>query len=133
MPHIAVYDAKKVTVTVDGKFITGYAESTFVTASKDEDGFEPSVSAQGDVGVAVRNNTLGTVEITLNQTSPSINMLDQLAASSKMIPVWVISNNEVKEKSGGTKAMVTKPSDKEYSDTISERTYEIKVFDYTSV
>ncbi|MGA4517202.1 phage structural protein [Solibacillus silvestris] len=132
MPHIAVYDAKKVTVTIDGKFITGYAEGTFVSASKDEDGFEPSVSAQGDVGVAVRNNTLGTIEITLNQTSPSINMLDQLAASSKMIPVWVISNNEVKEKSGGTKAMITKPSDKEYSDTISERSYEIKVFDYTS-
>ena len=127
-----IYDARKVTVTVDGQFITGFAEGTFVTASKDEDGFEPSISAQGDVGVAVRNNTLGTIEITLNQTSPSINFLDQLAASFKVVPVWVISNNEVKEKSGGTMAMITKPSDKEYSDTISERTYEIKVFDYTS-
>ena len=132
MAHIAVYDAKKVTVTVNGQFITGFAEGTFVTATKDEDGFEPSVSAQGDVGIAVRNNTLGTVEITLNQTSPSINMLDRLASDSTMIPVWVISNNEVKEKSGGTKAMITKPADKEYSDTISERTYEVKVFDYTS-
>ena len=130
--HVAVYDAKKVTVTVDGKFITGFGEGTFVTASKDEDGFEHTTSAQGDVGIAVRNNTVGTIEITLNQTSPSINFLDQLAASFKMVPVWVISNNEVKEKSGGTKAMITKPSDKEYSDVISERTYEIKVFDYTS-
>lgn len=132
MGHIAVYDAKKVSVIIDGQFITGFAESTFVSASKDEDSIEPSVSAQGDVGIAVRHNTLGTIEVTLNQTSPSINMLDSLAASSKMISAWVVSNNEVKEKSGGTKAMITKPSDKEYGDTISERTYEIKVFDYIS-
>lgn len=132
MAHIGVYDAKKVSVTVNGLRITGFAEGTFVTASKDEDNFETSVSAQGDAAIAVRNNTLGTIELTLNMTSPSINTLDRLAEASTMLPVWIISNNEVREKSGGTKAMITKPSDKEYSDAVTERTYEIKVFDYTS-
>lgn len=132
MANIATYDARKVTATVGGVFITGFAEGTFVNCTKDEDNFETTVSAQGDVAVAVRNNTLGTIEFTLNQTSPSIAYLDELANSSAMVPAWVISNNSAKETSGGTQAMVTKPSDKEYADTVSERSYEIKVFDYTS-
>ncbi|WP_419957216.1 phage structural protein [Psychrobacillus psychrotolerans] len=132
MGNVATYDARKVTTTVGGLFITGFAEGTFVSASKDEDNFEPTVSAQGDVAVAVRNNTLGTIEFTLNQTSPSISYLDRLANNSTMVPAWVISNNTAKEVSGGTMAMVTKPADKEYADTVSERTFTLKVFDYKS-
>lgn len=130
--NIATYDARKVTTTLGGIFITGFAEGTFVSCSKDEDGFEESVSAQGDVAIAIRNNTLGTIELTLSLTSPSISYLDQLANNMTMVPAWVISNNTVKETSGGTKAMVKKPADKEYSDGVTERSYTIKVFDYTS-
>lgn len=130
MPAIATYDAKKVSVIVGGVQITGFAEKTFVKSKKDEDTVKSHVSAQGDVGVAINNHSLGTITITLNQTSPSIPYLNKLANSPKMVDAWVISDNDVKEKSGGTKAMVNVPPELEYSDEITEREYTLSVFDY---
>ena len=129
--HIGTYDARKVVTTVGGVFITGYADGAMVTASKDNDNFEASSSAQGDAVVSINGDGMGTVVITLNQTSPSISFLDGLANSRAMVPIWVNSNNEVKEVVGGTKAMVTKPANKEFGKAASNREYTIKVFDYT--
>ncbi|GGA31079.1 phage structural protein [Psychrobacillus lasiicapitis] len=129
--HIGTYDARKVVVTVAGVFITGYADGTMVKSSKDNDNFESSSSAQGDAVISVNGDNMGTIEITLNQTSPSISYLDSLANSRTLVPIWVNSNNEIKEVTGGTKAMVTKPADKEYGKSASNRVYTLKVFDYT--
>lgn len=129
--HIGTYDARKVTTTVNGAFITGYADGTMVKCSKDNDNFESSSSAQGDAVVSINGDAMGTVEITLNQTSPSIATLNKLANERTMFPVWVNSNNEVKEVTGGTKAMVTKVPDIEHGKSVSNRVYTIKVFDYT--
>jgi UTP-glucose-1-phosphate uridylyltransferase len=131
MAEVRTYDASNVTVTVKGQFITGFAEGSFVECEKDETNFDVKVSAQGDVSVAKRNNTLGTITITLSQTSPSVNFLDSLANSGEIFPVSVISNNEVKEKVYGTKAMVEKPANKTFSDEVEDREFTIKVFDYT--
>jgi len=129
--HIGTYDARKVVTTVGGVFITGFSEDSMVSASKDNDNFEASSSAQGDAVVSINGDSMGTIEITLNQTSPSIAYLDGLANSRTMVPVWVNSNNEVKEVVGGTKAMVTKPSDKAFGKSANDRSYTLKVFDYT--
>ena len=129
--HIGTYDARKVVTTVGGMFITGYGDGTMVKASKDNDNFEASSSAQGDAVISVNGDGMGTIEITLNQTSPSISVLDGLANARTLIPVWVNSNNEIKEVVGGTKAMVTKPSDKEFGKSATSRVYTLKVFDYT--
>lgn len=129
--HIGTYDARKVVTTVAGMFITGYGDGTMVKASKDNDNFEASSSAQGDAVISVNGDGMGTIEITLNQTSPSISVLDGLANARTLIPVWVNSNNEIKEVVGGTKAMVTKPSDKEFGKSATSRVYTLKVFDYT--
>ncbi|WP_205628675.1 phage structural protein, partial [Acinetobacter baumannii] len=64
------YDPNNVTVVIDGRFITGFQEGSFVQASKDEENFSTKVSAQGEVAVALSNNPLGTITITLSQTSP---------------------------------------------------------------
>ncbi|MBD7944711.1 MULTISPECIES: DUF3277 domain-containing protein [Psychrobacillus] len=128
--HIGTYDARKVVTTVGGIFITGYADGTMVKASKDNDNFEASSSAQGDAVVSINGDGMGTIEITLNQTSPSISVLDGFANARSMVPIWVNSNNEVKEVVGGTKAMITKPADKEFGKSASSRVYTIKVFDY---
>ncbi|MFB6475774.1 phage protein [Paenibacillus glucanolyticus] len=129
--HIASYDAKDVTATIDGTFITGFAEGTFVEGEKSEDTIEVSVGAQGDVGISEINNPTGTITFTLQQTSPSVSYLTRLANSKKIVPVWVISNNEIKEKMGGTKARVLKPSGKTFSNNIEQRSFQVQVFDYT--
>ncbi|MFC5541563.1 phage structural protein [Ureibacillus suwonensis] len=128
---MGTYDARKVVTTVDGVIITGYSDGSMVKASKDNDNFEASSSAQGDSIITINGDSLGTIEITLNQTSPSISYLDQLANERKIVPVWVNSNNEVKEVVGGTQGIVTKPADKEFGKSATNRTYTIKVLDYT--
>lgn len=128
---MGTYDARKVVTTVDGVIITGYSDSSMVKASKDNDNFEASSSAQGDSVITINGDSLGTIEITLNQTSPSISFLDRLANERKIVPVWVNSNNEVKEVVGGTQAIITKPADKEFGKSATNRTYTIKVLDYT--
>ena len=129
--HIATYDARKVTTVVGGVIITGFPEGDMVKCSKDNDNFESSSGAQGDVAVAISGDSLGTVVITVSQTSPSISYLDQLANDRTMTSVWVNSMNEVKETTGGSKAMVTKVADVSYGKSITNREYTLKVFDYT--
>lgn len=129
--EITTYNAKDVSVTVDNVFITGFAEGTFVEAAKDEDNFDTSVGAQGDVAISEVNNSLGTITITLQQNSPSIPFLDRLAKSRRVVPAYVISNSGgVKEITGGSRARVVKPADKTYADTAEDREYELRVFDY---
>ena len=130
MGAIAVYDAKKVSVIIGGITLTGFAEDSFVEAEKDEETVTTHVSAQGDVGVAINSHSLGKIKIKLNQTSPYINYLVGLARTSKMIPAWVISDNDVKEKAGGTQAMVNKVPKAEFGKKITECEFEILVFDY---
>jgi hypothetical protein len=131
MPEVRTYDPMNVTVTVKNQFITGFAEGSFVECEKDEANFDTKVSAQGEVSVSKRNNPLGTVTLTLSQTSPSVSFLDSLAKSGEIFPISVISNNEPKEKVYGTQAMVEKPANKTFSDEVEDREFTIKVFDYT--
>lgn len=128
---IASYDAKSVSVIVDGVYITGFAEGSFVEAEKMEDTFQTSVGAQGDVGISEVNNPIGTITVTLQQTSPSVAYLNRLAASKRIVPVWVISNNTPREKIGGTQARVLRPAQSTFSNAIESRAFQFQVFDYT--
>ncbi|MCO7127817.1 DUF3277 domain-containing protein [Sporolactobacillus shoreicorticis] len=127
------YDANNVTVTVDGVVITGYSDGSLVEASQDNDNFDTKVSAQGDVGVATSNNPLGTIKLTLAQTSPSVSYLNKLANAKKTIAIWATSNSEIKEKVGGTKAKIKKPADVKLSKSIEDREFEFSVFDYAVI
>lgn len=128
--HIATYDARKVTFVLGGQITTGFADGSFIKASKDNDNFESSSGAQGDVAVVVHGDAMGTFEVTLLPTSPSITYYDQLANDRKMVSAWLNSANEVKETIGGSQAMVTKPADVEFGKSLTNRVYTIKVFDY---
>lgn len=125
---INTYDAKAVTVTLDGRYLTGFAEGSMVECEKDEDNFSTKVSAQGDVGIAITNNALGTITITLAQTSPEVAYLNMLANTRRIVPIWVQNGAE---KAGGTKAMVKKPANVNLSDEIEDREFEVQVFDYS--
>lgn len=128
---IGRYDAKDVTLTVDGVYITGFADGTFIEAEKDEDNMDTSVGAQGDVVDSTINNPLGTITVTIQQTSPSVKYLTDLANSGDLVPVYVISNNTPKEIIGGSQARVVKPGSVSFSDTAESREFEIRVYDYT--
>ncbi|MEG0380802.1 MAG: DUF3277 domain-containing protein [Kurthia sp.] len=130
-PSYGTYDAKLVTVIVGGVEITGFAEGTFVISKKVADAVKEHVSPQGDVAFAIVNNSLGEIKITLNQTSPAIPYLNEIATTNKIVPVWVHSDNQVKEKSGGTYGMIKVQPEAGYSGEITSREYVFFIADYT--
>ncbi len=96
------YDAKNTTILVDGVYITGLGED-MVTGEKDENLFETSVGAQGDVVKSVKNNSLGTITISIQTTSPQKKFLMSLAKRSDPFPIWC-NDKVLGERMGGTKA-----------------------------
>ncbi|NHN29450.1 phage structural protein [Paenibacillus agricola] len=122
------YDPKSVTVTVNGVYITGLGES-MVEITKDENNYDTKVGAQGDKVRTKINNSLGTIKLTLQQTSPQLAYLDRLANSGALIPISIISANDPKETTSVTEAFLKKPSDRKYGKDAEDREYEFQALD----
>lgn len=131
MPQVTRYDAKNVSATFNNVFITGFADGTAIEGEKNEDNASHSVGIQGDVVISETNDPTGVVTITLQQTSPSVAYLTKCANAGIVAPLWVISNNEPKEKMGGNFARVLKPANKSFSNEAETREFQIAVYDYT--
>lgn len=99
---LATYDAKDTSIVVDSTYITGLGED-MISAEKDEDFFSTSVGAQGDVVKSQINNSLGTVTIYVQPTSPQKKFLLGLAKKTEPFPLWCV-NKKLGERVGGTMA-----------------------------
>lgn len=128
---VTSYDAKDVSVIVGGIYLTGFAEGTFVSYEKTEDNYALSVGSLGDVARAKVNNPLGTITVTLQQTSPQVSYLNNLATSGKIVEARVIHKGSNTEKIGGTQCFVLKEAAGEFSNEVSSREFTIQVMDYT--
>lgn len=127
---VTKYDSKNVSVTFNKVFITGLADGTAVEGEKNEDNAAHAVGIQGDVVISETNDPTGVVTITVQQTSPSVAYLTKCANAGTLAPLWVISNNLPKEKTGGNYARVLKPANKSFSNESETREFEIAVYDY---
>jgi hypothetical protein len=78
MPELRTYDAKKVIITLGSHTVTGYAEGTFVSIEPEGDGTVAQAGADGEVARSLSNNPLHTINITLQQTSPSNDAFSEL-------------------------------------------------------
>ena len=128
---VTSYDAKDVSVIVGGVYLTGFADGTFVSYEKTEDNYAISVGAQGDPARAKVNNPLGTITVTLQQTSPQVSYLNNLARSGKIIEARVIHKGSNTEKVGGTQCFILKEAAGEFSNEISSREFTIQIMDYS--
>ena len=99
---VAQYDAKDTSIVIDSTYITGLGED-MISAEKDEDFFSTSVGAQGDVVTSEINNTLGTVTVYVQPTSPQKAFLISLSKRREPFPIWAV-NKKLGERFGGTKA-----------------------------
>ncbi|WP_079908272.1 phage protein [Paenibacillus sp. 32352] len=122
------YDAKDVSVIVDGVYLTGFGED-MVEVAKAENNYEVKVGAQGDTTRSKINNKTGTIKVTLLQSSPQVPYLDILANSGKLVPITVIYAGEPKEISSATEAFVQKPADRKYKSSGEDREYEFQCLD----
>jgi hypothetical protein len=122
------YDAKSVSVIVNGVYLTDLGES-MVEIEKDEDNYSVAVGAQGDTVRSKVNNNLGTITVTLQQTSPQIAYMDKLANSGALFPISVTSAGDPKEVASATEAFIKKPAARTYGNEAEDREYEIQALD----
>lgn len=127
------YDPDGVLVVFNKIPVFGFAPGTFVRVERDEDTFSEVAGAGGDV-VRIRNrNRMGTVTITLLQSSPSN---DLLSANMVADEATGVAYGEVMVKelngttvAGGANAWVKKPPGIEFGAEASNREWVIKVAD----
>ena len=122
------YNEKDCTIVVNNVFITGLGED-MVTGEKDEEMFTTSVGAQGDIVMNETNNSLGTVTLTIQGTSPQKGMLLDLAKAGTIFPIWV-TNSSIGERFGGSKARIKNYPSLAQGAELDDREIEIQVFDY---
>lgn len=125
--NIAKYNAKDCTVIVDGVFITGLGED-MISWKKDEANFETAVGAQGDIVKNEINNSLHTLSVTVQQTSPQYRFLLGLSKRSEPFPVWV-ANKPLGITMGGTKANVAESPEVNLGKTAEDAAFTFTVFD----
>lgn len=126
--NVTRYNAKDCTIVVDNVYITGLGED-MIKGEKDEDFFSPSVGAQGDVIKNEINNTLGTVTIIVQATSPQKPYLMSLAKREDAFPLWCI-NKALGERMGGTMANLISFPEVSRGSEAEDMEFTFKVFDY---
>lgn len=125
---MTTYDAKDCTVMVNGVYITGFGED-MITGEKDEDNFETTVGAQGDVCISKKNDPLGTVTVSVQSTSPQKAYLLSLANVKEPFPLWAV-NKALGERLGGSKALLRKSPEMSRGAEVEDMEFEFAVFDY---
>ncbi len=122
------YDPMDVNIIIGGVHITGFGDD-MVEIEPDEDKYELTVGAQGDVIRTKINNDTGTIKLTLLMNSPQVAYMDSLAKTGKMVSSSVIYNGFPKETSSATESYVKKPTARKYGKSAESREYEIQCID----
>lgn len=127
--NFATYDAKDTSIVIDGIYITGLGED-MISAEKEEDFFSTSVGAQGDVVKSMINNSLGTISVFVQATSPSKQYLMSLAKRTEPFPIWAV-NKKLGERVGGTKANLKTFPEFARGAEVEDMEFVFEVFDLT--
>lgn len=125
MAQVRTYAADEVRIVVGGALISGYADGTFVSVSRDEQAFNKITGADGTTSRSKSANKAGTITLILQQTSPSNDVLSAFMIADEqtnngVVPVLV------KDTSGRTlhfaaSAWVQQMPDQDFSKDIEER------------
>lgn len=72
------YDPLKVSISINGQFVEGFADGTFISVSRNNQTWTVASGASGEAARSKSNDRTGTVELTLMQTSAFNNILSGL-------------------------------------------------------
>lgn len=123
---VNTYDPQDTNVIVANTILTGFADGTFVTVERDEEGYTAHVGAKGEVSRARNANKMGKITVTLSQDSPSNSYLAKLAKGKSTFPVSVVDQS-FGTTSGGNDCWIEKVPNLEFAKEISEREWAIVV------
>lgn len=127
------FDFKKVSVIVDGHFVTGWMDGSVIKAEKAADNVTPHVGAAGEVTYTESNDNTGTITLTIKQDSASLPKLVALAKSKKQFATQVIDANTNTVKAGGNYCRIIKTPGAEWGAEIAGVEVQIHVSDYDFV
>src|SRR4051812_34676996 len=80
---MASYDFKKVSLIVDGSFITGFMDGSPIKAEKNADNVTPHVGAAGETTYAENGDNTGMITVTVKAGSASLPKLVSLATGKR--------------------------------------------------
>ena len=101
MAETRTYDPALVIINVDGRDISGFADGTFVGMERNNDAFTLTVGADGENTRAKSNDRSGRFTFTLQQSSPSNDILSEIASQDERANGGVVPVR-VADKSGTT-------------------------------
>lgn len=130
MANIAVttYDPKKVSLVVNSRIITGYANDSMIAVARSEDIVTTSTGVQGDVTYNENANESGTITVTLSGTSASLPYLRDLSLKRKQVSVLMSdANNDSNVYVSGDRCRITRPPDLNRAKEIGSETVTIFV------
>jgi hypothetical protein len=94
-------------VNISGHEVTGFADDSMLTISRDEDVMLKTVGVQGDMTLYQNQNRTGTLTIRLQETSPTNDFFSGILAGMRtgtikgVVPFTVIRNGSYSSISGG--------------------------------
>lgn len=119
------YDPGRVVMSFRGIPVRGVMDGTFISVARAEDSFEMAVGAQGDVTRVRNRNRAGRVTLTLQQASPSNDLLSAVAVQDELFGLG-FGPLMIKDLNGTTLVMagvawIVRPSDIEFADAATGR------------
>lgn len=130
MTAVKTYDPHNVQIIMGGFAISGFADGTFISVAYDEDAYNKTVGADGEVSRARSNNQCATVTLTLKQTSNSNDDLSALFEFDKVNDAGIVPLM-VKEIGSGRTLMFTQAAwvqrapDVNYSKDVEDRAWTV--------
>ena len=126
------YDPSQVALSLGGVPISGYADGTMIEIERDEDTFT-KVNGVGIVSRAKSTSRGGMLRITLQQTSPSNDVLSGFVNADELTGTGVIPML-LKDLSGRSvsfaeHAWIKKPAPQTFAKEISNRVWEVDLAD----
>ncbi len=137
---LTTYDPKEVKIAWNGIDLSdAFAPDTFITISRMEDAFAPSVGASGTVARTHNANKMGTVDLTLMQNAPANNLLASAALLDETTSADIYSTLTITDPSGSvdfviaTDAWIKKIPDVELGADYGTRTWNFDCANLTIV
>lgn len=94
VPEVRTLDPAKVTLTVDGTVITGFADGEYIRAEVVEDKYDRISGVHGHAIRVMRMGSPGEIRFRLLPTSPALAKIRALAARTKPFTVVCTDLNE---------------------------------------
>jgi hypothetical protein len=125
------FDPSKVRITFAGSPLNGFADGTFITATRRNPTWDMKAGADGEVARSKSNDKTGSVVLTLLQSSQSNDILSALQLTDELTgngvgPILIQDLNGTTLVQGET-AFIEKPADVTLSKEVEAREWTILV------